>query len=236
MIRSELLTLVGDLTNDPNHDRYSSNQVYSELDNTQTAWNIEIKIIKDTVTLTVVDGTRQYALTDLTGTPIDFPRVTHKGILIEKRSKQWFDLYSGADWTVDIGTPKSFFIEQLDPAVQYLTLHPTPQAGDAGANLVVEYIKAHTSMSSDSDVPFLSGSDSNYILRPYDWGLAYDASARLLLRDPSEANAKKSADYGNVAAGVRASLIQVFKALEAETPKRVRGGRTWNSGNIVKPK
>jgi len=231
MTLTELQSLIGSLSNDPNHDRYSLSDINTELDNSQDTWNLEAKLITDTVTLTVVDGTRQYALSTLTGTPISFPRVTHKGIDLLKRSKAYFDHLSGRDWTQDIGTPLEFFIEATDPDTQYITLHPTPQSGDTGAYLVVEYIKRHTPMSATTDVPFMSGTGSNYLLRPFDWGLAYSVSSKLLLRDPSNENAQKSSSYGTIARNVLAEVVQVFKALEAEEPKRLSGGRYWNSGN-----
>lgn len=222
MTLTELQVMIGDLTNDPNHDRYSLTAIGTELDNSMDTWNLEAKIIKDTVTLTVVDSTRQYALTSLTGTPISFPRVTHKGLLLTKRSKAYFDHFAGNDWTQDIGTPNEFFIEAEDPDTQYITVHPTPQSGDVGAYLVVEYIKRHTSMSASTDVPFMSGITSNYLLRPFDWGLAYSVSAKLLLRDPNEQNAAKSSNYAGIAKNVLAEVVQVFKALEAEEPKTMR--------------
>lgn len=222
MTLSELQNLIGTLSNDPNHDRYSLSDINTELDNSQDTWNLEAKLIKDTVTLTVVDGTRQYLLSTLTGTPISFPRVTHKGIDLQKRSKAYFDHITHQDWTADIGTPGQFFIEATDPSLQYITVYPTPQSGDVGANLVVEYVKRHTPMSVSTDVPFMSGTESNYMLRPFDWGLAYSVSSKLLLRDPNEANAKRSGDYANVAKNVLAEVIQVFKALEVEEPRVFR--------------
>ncbi len=228
---SALEILVGDLTNDPNHDRYSTTQIGIELDNSQDKWNAEAKILKDTVTLTVVDGTRQYDLTNLTGTPISFTRVTHKGLLLAKRDKPYFDLYyGGVDWTTTIGTPTDFFVEATDPAVQFLTLFPTPQSNDAGANLVVEYVKKHTTLSASSDTPF----NALPLMRPYDYGLAYDVAARLLVRDPSEINAAKVGPYARIANGVMADVIQVFKALEKQIPLRLKSiykpvGLTANS-------
>jgi hypothetical protein len=222
---SELLTLIGDLTNDPGSDRYTSAMRATELDNSQDKWNVGAKIIKDTVTLTVVDGTRQYAISGLTGTPIAFPRVTHRGIELDKKSKTYIDLYTASDWTVDVGTPSAYFIEITDPDLQYITVHPTPQSVDAGANLVIEYIKRHTAMSATTDVPFMSGTSSNPLLRPYDWGLAYDVSARLLARDPSAENTSRAVDYSRIAGSVLADVVQVFKALEQEEPMRMRGGR-----------
>lgn len=225
---SELQSLIGSLCSDPNHDRYSLADINIELDNTQDTWNLEAKLITDTVTLTVADGARQYALSSLTGTPISFPRVTHKGIDLKKRSKAYFDHLTGSDWTLHPGTPKDYFIEQTDPAVQYLTLYPVPQSSDIGDNLVVEYGKRHTAMSAASDVPFMSGTTSNYLLRPFDWGIAYSVSAKLLLRDPIPENVAKSKGYSDIAKNVLIEVVQVFKALEAEEPKRLTGGRYWD--------
>lgn len=236
MTFSDLQAFIGSLCNDTNHDRYSLSDINTELDNSQDTWNLEAKIIKDTVTVTVVDGTRQYALSGLTGTPISFPRVTHKGLDLDKRSKSYFDHLLSNDWTQDIGTPNEFFIEAEDPDNQYITLHPTPQSGDAGAYLVVEYIKRHTALSASTDVPFMSGSSSNYLLRPYDWGLGYSVASKLLLRDPNAANAKKAEDYRKIAQNVMAEVVQVFKALEAEEPKRLSGGRYWRTGNVRQAK
>lgn len=224
---SELQSLVGSLTGDPNHDRYSLSDINTELDNTQGQWNEEIKIIKETTTITVVDSQRQYALTLLTGTPLAFPRATHKGIDLKKRSKSYFDLYTSSDWTQQIGTPTDYFIEATDPLNLYITLYPIPQGGDAGANLVSEAIIAHTPMSAASDVPFMSGTDSNYILRPYDFYIAYSAAARLLARDASDPNYAKKNEYQKISGEGKELLINVFKDLEAVAPPRILGGRRW---------
>lgn len=229
---ADIQTLIGSLTGDPTHDRYQLTDINTELDNAQNGWNQEIKIIKETTTITVVAGQRQYLLTLITGTPIAFGRVTHKGLDITKRSKQYFDLY-GLDWTQDIGTPLEFCVEATDPSNLYLTLHPTPQSGDAGANLVVEAIIGHTSMVASTDVPFMLGAFSNYLVRPYDSYLAYDVAARLLARDPSPTNMPKAGEYLKIAGEGKTMLTQVFKALEAEEPKRMGGGRYWSTGNIM---
>lgn len=229
---SALQTLIGDLTNDPNHDRYSLTQINTELDNWQDKWNVEAKIITDTVTLTVVDGTRQYALSGLTGTPIAFTRVTHKGLLLRKKDKAWFDMYvGGTDWTTTVGTPTDYYIEATDPDLQYITLYPIPQSGDAGAYLVAEYVKKHTAMSASGDTPF----NASPLMRPYDWGGAYDVAARLLVRDPDEKNAMKVGAYKKIADGVMADVIQVFKAFEKQVPMRLKSnyrpvGRIASSG------
>lgn len=230
MILSALQQDIGVKANDPNHDRYSLTDINTELDNAQTQWNQEIKILKDTTTVTIVDGTRQYLLSALSGTPIAFGRVTHKGIDLRKRSKAYFDLYSN-DWTADLGTPTEFCVESTDPANLYLTLHPMPQANDAGAYLVVEIVIAHTAMSASTDVPWMSGTESNYLLRPYDQYLTYNVAARLLARDPNEQNRARAAEYLKISDAGKANLTQVFKALEAEEPKKLRGGRYWNQGN-----
>lgn len=222
MTLTEMQALIGYLCNDPNHDRYpisSPDVIGPELDNTQDNWNVEAKILKDTVTLTVVAGTRQYALSGLTGTPIAFNRVTHKGLKLEKRDKAWFDLYyGGSDWTLTTGTPIEYFVEATDPDLQYLTVFPTPGDGDAGANLVVEYTKKHTPMSSSTDQPL----NSTPLLTPYHWGMCYDVASRLLIRDPDPINAAKVVPYKKIADKVLADVIQVYKAFEKEVPMRLK--------------
>jgi hypothetical protein len=229
---SDLELLVGQLTNDPSQTRYAKTDVDTELDNTQTQWNAEIKIIKETTSQTLTAGMRQYDLTTLPGwfltAPIAFPRATHKGLKLTKRSKSYFDLYSkGYDWTQAIGTPTDFIIEATDSSNLYLTVYPTPQSGDVDAPVVVEAIMAHTPMSAATDVPFLYGVVSNYLLRPYDFYLAYSAAARLLARDPSPENQARAGQYLVIAGQGKDLLINVFKQLEADEPLRMSGGRQW---------
>lgn len=229
---SDLQSLVGSLASDPNHDRYALADINTELDNAQNQWNEEIKIIKETTTLTTVAGQRQYALSLISGTPLAFSRATFRGLDITKRSKAYFDLY-GADWTLDQGTPSEYCIEGTDPSNLFITVHPTPQGNDAGAYLVIEAIIAHTPMSAPTDVPFLLGTASNFLLRPYDFYLAYNVAARLLARFPSAENNGRSEQYLKISAEGKANLVQVFKALETEEPKRMSGGRYWRYGNYI---
>lgn len=221
---SDLQSLVGDLTNDPSHILYPLAKINTELDNTQDRWNVHAGILKDSVTLTTVDGTRQYAISGLTGTPIRFDRVAHKGIELRRRDKSWFDMFSGQDWSDDTGTPVNYFIEASDPDAQYVTVYPTPGSGDAGDNLVVEYVKRHTAMSASSDEPF----NSNTLLRPYQWGLAYETAYRLLARDASAENAAKIPAYKKIADDVLAEVFQTFKAQEREEPRRLRVRGIWS--------
>ncbi len=227
---AELQALIGSLTSDTNHDRYSLSDINTELDTTQNKWNVEAKIIKDTATLTIVDGTRQYAITSLGGVPISFPRATHKGIALHKRDKSYFDLYAGGgiDWTTLSGTPTDFLIEATDPAVQYITLFRTPTNQDAGANLVIEFILAHTPMSLSTDTPFNASPET----APFHYGLAYDVASRLLLRDPTPENGAKAGAYKSVADKAFADLITVFKALEREEPLRLRSNYVPVGGGI----
>lgn len=228
MTLSDLQTMIGSLTNDPLHDRYSLIDIGTELDNSQDMWNVEAKIIKSTTTITTVSGTRLYPLSNISGTVIAIPRATHKGIPLTKREKAYIDLYyGGTDWTQNQGTPTDFYIDATDPTSQYIVVYKTPQDSDAGVNLVVEAIIRHTSMSASSDVPFLAGTSSNSTLRPYDWGLAYEAAGRLLQRDPSVINASKSTNFSQIASGVRADIVQVFKQLERQEPPRLKMPIRW---------
>ena len=59
MTLSELQSLIGVLTNDPNHDRYSTSDINTELDNSQDSWNIEAKIMKYVFSFSIVSGQRR---------------------------------------------------------------------------------------------------------------------------------------------------------------------------------
>jgi hypothetical protein len=222
MNQTQLYTLIGDLTNDPNHDRYTTSQIDTILDQVQDRWNVAAGILVDSTTLTTVAGTREYAITGLTGTPIAFRRVTHLGIDLQKRSKAYFDLYCGDDWSNDEGTPTSYYID-TDGDGFNIVLYPIPRDADAGANLVVEYVKRHTSLASASDEPF----NSLAYVRPYHFGVAYEAAALLLTRDPDQANAVKIDRYQRVANNALADVTQVFKAWDKDEPLRLEGGRFW---------
>lgn len=225
---SDLELQVGKLCSDENHIRYQISDVDKELDNTIGQWNEEIRILKDTVTIPLVQSQRQYPLvSSLVGTPIAFPRVTCNGLDMKKRGKSYFDLYTSYDWTLIIGTPTDFFIEATDPANLFLTVYPTPTSNDAGKNLVAEYVVAHTPMVNATDVPWMSGSTSSYLCRPYDFYISYSAAARLLARDPSPENGSRAGQYLKIAAEGKDLLTNVFKGLEQEEPLRLRGGREW---------
>ena len=224
MNRTVLYTLIGDLVNDPNHDRYSTSQIDTQLDIVQDRWNVDAGILVDTVTITTVAGTRDYALTGLTGTVVDFRRVTFRGLELNKRSKQWFDLYAGDDWSDDTGTPTDFYID-TDADGFHLVLYPIPQTEDAGAYLVVEYVKRHTTMDEATDEPF----NSLTYLSPYHYGIAYRVASNLLSQDPDPINAAKATRYLRLSEEAFSDLHQHFKVLETEEPLRMTGGRYWRS-------
>jgi len=216
-----LRTLIGDLTNDPSHDRYTNDQIGTELDNVQDFWNITARIIKDTVSVTLTASDSTYALSNLTGTPIAFTRVTHKGLELKKKDKSYFDLYTGDNWSDDEGTPKYYYIDASDPDLQQIVVYPIPGTNDVTDALVVEYVKRHTPMSATSDTPF----NANTLLVPYHHGLAYHVASRLLMRDPSEANALKVVSYAREANKILVQVTETFKGLEREEPYRIRIGR-----------
>lgn len=139
-----------------------------------------------------------------------------------KKSKSYFDLYASDDWSDDTGTPTSYYIDTDGDAFS-LVVYPIPQSNDAGANLVVEYVKQHTAMASASDSPF----NAITYLAPYHYGVAYECAAWLLTRDPNPANGIKIDRYQRLANSALADVIQVFKALEKEEPLRMSGGRFW---------
>lgn len=226
----ELQSLIGSLTNDPNHDRYSLSDINTELDITQDQWNIRAGIIKETTGRTIVSGTRSFDLgLDLvTGLTIAFTRCVVEGIDLKKRSKSYFDLYTSHDWTTDTGTPTEFYVDTEDALTLYV--HPTPGDADAGKELFLEFVRRHSPMAA-GEWPFMTsstdGNSQSIGLRPYDYGLAYDVAARLLTRDPSPITIPKIDEYKKIADGVLADIIQTYKAFEKEEPYRLRGGRRF---------
>lgn len=237
MTLAELKVLIGSLTNDPNHERYTEATIETELDISQTGWNVEIGVLKGTGYANAVDGVREYSIASMfSETPIKFLRATHKGLKLEKRDKSWFDLYiRGTDWTTLTGTPTAYYVDATEPDELSMFVHPTPTGNDVGLNnIALEAIGHHKRMTDAADVPFTDFWDeTNHMLRPYDWGLAYEVAARLLARDPSEINASKSVNYKKISDEVKSNLIQVFKSMEAEEPKRMGGGRYWTFGNAI---
>ncbi len=226
---SSLQTQTSILANDPGNARYSLSDVAQELNNTQRQWNAEIKVIKETTSIALVAGQRQYLLSLITGTPVSFPRVTLNGIVVKKRSKSYFDLYTSYDWTAIIGTPTDFFIEATDPSNLFITTYPVCSSNDVPANLVVESVMDTTDMANATDVPFMQGAIANYLTTPYHYYLAYDAAARLLARDPSPENQARVGAYLKIAGNGHTLLIDVFKQLEASEPLRMQGGRSWGT-------
>lgn len=71
----------------------------------------------------------------------------------------------------------------------------------------------------------MTGTAVNYLLRPYDWGLAYAVAARLLARDPTAENNLKVTNYAQISRGVKLDVIQVLQAMEKEEPYRLRSNR-----------
>lgn len=215
--------MIGDFLNDPNHDRYSTSQIDNQLDFVQDRWNVDAGILVDSVTITTVSGTRTYAVSNLTGTPIDFRRVTHMGIDLQKQSKTWFDLYAGDDWSDDVGTPRYFYID-TDADGFNIVLYPIPQTADAGANLVVEYVKRHTPLASASDEPF----NSLVYVSPYHYGLAYRVAANILAQDPDPINVPKALRFLKLSEEAFSDLYQHFRVLGEDEPWRMAGGRNWH--------
>jgi hypothetical protein len=223
---SDLQTYISGKINDPTNTRYSLTTINSELDTVQDRWNLEAHIVRDSVTLTTVAGTSTYALSGLTGTPIKFLRVTHKGINLQKRSKQYFDMFTSYDWTADNGTPNDYYID-INTSTPLIGVRPNPQGNDAGANLKIEYVKRHTSMSAASDTPFMNGSSANTLVAPYFYGVGLEAAANLLDPDPTPETVQKASLFRAQAERVLSIVMQIYTDLDSDEPLRIQGGRNW---------
>ena len=223
---ADLQALASDHLNDPGNTRYTLATINSHFDIAQDRWNRMAHICRNTVILTSVTNQGNYAITGLTGTPLEILRVTHKGVELTKRSKSYFDRYSADDWTTHQGTPTDFVIDINSNPVN-IVLFPVPQGNDAGANLSVEYVLRHDPMVNSSDTPFTAQGVANLLMLPFAAGLAIEVAADILEHDPTPETVKKAAYFRKDANDVLSDVISFYDRLETDEPLRMAGGRTW---------
>jgi hypothetical protein len=217
LTRSDLVTRIGDLTQDPSHQEWSSSKKQQKIEEAQERFILDTRALVDTSTGTCVDGTSEYSLpTDV----LDITRLAHKGIRLRRMSKFDLDIQLQSDWSDDTGTPRSYFVD-LDPNNKVYRVYPTPQAADAGANLTIEYIKIPPALSADSSVPF----DGHTLMTPYHMAIVYFAAAELLKQNPDEARIAKIRLYQKEYEILVAQCRETFKAMSDTVPLRMRGGR-----------
>lgn len=235
---SDLQGYIGGLINDPSNTRYPVSLINSMLDLTQSRWNMECKICRQTDFAALTANTYRYALTTVCSLPvIKLLRVTIKGIELRKLSKDYMDLYSANDWTTSLGTPQEFAVD-LNWGPPSLILHPTPQGNDvttytnnvgvSGQNpLGLEYIATHTPMVNPTDTPFNVGGNVNTLIAPYLAGLGLDVAASILEPDPTPETVRKAGIFRAQANAYMSLVTQLYYDLETEEPFRLQGGRNW---------
>ena len=218
MTRATLLSTVGSLTGDPNHTRFTSALKLDRIQEAQERFVIDTNVLKDVnSTITTVAGTASYDLpTDI----LDVMRVSHKNIKLTRKSKYDLDVESGTDWSEDTGTPQSYYID-LDPNNKKIVLYPIPEGSDAGANLIIEYVKIPPTLDTDAAVPF----DGHTLMAPYSMAIAYWASSKLLLIRPDQQALVMSSGYEKQYRELVADCIDRFKQMYETAPMRMRGGR-----------
>lgn len=213
------MTRIGDLIGDPSNQKWSASKKQEIIEDAQEAFVLDTRTLRDTATTTVVDGTQEYSLpSDV----LDVIRMAHKGIRLRRLSKFDLDtLYAtGRDWTQDSGTPSAYYVD-LDPNNKVFGLYPKPAAGDAGANLTMEYVKMPPVLTSDSSVPL----DSHTLLITYQMAIAYWAAAYFLDIRPDQQAVFSASRYKKKYDELVSQCIETFKSLEDSVPLRMRGGR-----------
>lgn len=180
MNRGQVRTMVQRFVADPNSTRFTSSQYNTAIDtaNEEFAY-ATMALYKDASTFTTVDGTATYDL------PSDFwleKELTHKGLILLPITRHRLLKESGDDWTDDTGTPTHYIIDPEEARKQF-RLYPTPQADDAGANLILTYFPVPAAISSDSVKPL---NDSSLMVQ-FHRGIAAYAAADLLLTMPQDA-------------------------------------------------
>lgn len=218
LTRANLVTRVGLLIDDPANQRFTAAQVQDELNKAQEQFVLDTECLKDVAsTITVVDGTAEYSLpTDI----LRVFRVAHKGLKLESISKYELDLLYDSDWSDDEGTPKRYYVD-LDPDNKKIHLYPIPQSGDAGANLIIEYLKFPAAMTSDSDTPF----GAHTLLAPYNDAVAYYAARNLLIINPSQETLLKASAFEKEYRNLVTECINKFRSMGEQRPMNLYRGR-----------
>jgi hypothetical protein len=222
MTRSDLVTRIGLLINDPANQRFTEAQKQAEIEKWQEQFVLDTRCLKDVASETVVAGTSEYSL------PSDIfavLRVAHKGIKIESVSAYELDVLRNADWRTTTGTPTRYYVD-LDPNNKKIRLYPIPEAADVGANLTIEYIKIPPALSSDSSVPL----DSHTLLTPYHDAIAYGAASSLLNILPDQASIVMIGQYESKYKQAVSDCISMFVGMGEQRPINIYRGR--NPGNL----
>lgn len=217
----QLRDLASLFVGDPNLTRFTSAQYTAALNRGQEQFSFDTRaLFKDAPTYTVVDGTATYDL------PSDFmweKKVTHKGLKLDPISRETLEFYRRSDdWSDDTGTPRYFMIDP-EEARKQIRLFPTPQAADAGANLILTYYPKPTEMASDSDEPL----NGYALLAPYHIAVAAYGAWLLTTYETQtpEVSAKRGA-LNKVYQDKATEAADRFKNTSSEQ-MRMRGGRAW---------
>lgn len=211
------MDLVRDFVNDPNDSLWSLTRKQAKVNLAQEKFVEDTKALTDLLTITTVGGTAAYALNTDT---IDLYRVTHKNIPLIRTSKSELDFLTGVDWTLTNGTPTRFYIDYTS-TTKNINLYPNPQSSDAGANLIVEYVKLPPTMSTDIASPF----NSQVLLNLYSESIAYYAAYQFLKASPNPADWQKGDQYKIMYDAQVSNCQEIFKRLNRVKPTRFRGGR-----------
>jgi len=221
---ADLQTLISDHLNDPTNTRYTLTEINQHLDIAQDHWNREVRICRMSDMVTVVAGQYNYPISLLTATPLEFIRVTHKGIDLTKRSKDYFDMFTSYDWRTASGTPTDYYIDLVQSA-PYIGLRLCPSSNDAGPYLVVEYLGRHTPMVNSTDTPFTVNGVQNTLIMPFLNGLAMEVASDILKHDPTPETVQKAKTFSDEANKTLSQVVSIYQRLEEDEPWHMRSTR-----------
>lgn len=215
--RASLQALLNLLIDDPNDRLFTSAQKQAKLQEAQERFVLDTRVLRDTSTITIIDGTQEYALpSDV----MDIERVVHNGVELKRKSKAELDFLASGRWDQDAGTPVYYYVD-LDPNNQKMGFYPIPQAQDAGANTPVEYVKIPPALTTDASIPL----DGHTLLIPYHNSLAVWAAKELLWIRPTQENMVKCQHYQQRYEDEVSHCIETFKHLSQSDSWRLMGGR-----------
>lgn len=218
LTRADLVTLIGQYIQDPNHTEFTEAEKQAKIQEAQEQFVADTRALTDTQTFSVVAGTNTYTLDDNT---LDIIRVGLNGVKLRRFGKFDIDFTISGDWSATQGTPIAYYLDSTSTNKK-LTLYPIPANGDSGTdNLVVEYVVVPTVLSGDSSQPL----DAQVLLQPYLTSLAYYASAQFLNIRSNPQEWVKADRYMKIYRDKVSDCRETFVALSDTAPMRMRGGR-----------
>lgn len=217
---------------DPQQNRFSIASYNNAIDLAQQQFCIDARAIVKETTLTttsVVTGPSTVSL------PTDFlvaVIVRFQGLKLAPITRLELSFQNGQDWTtLPAGIPQGY---DIDSQNQNIELIPGVDAGDAGNNLILDYIAMPPALSADT------GNGGNLmngltILQYYTPAIINWAAREMLTYVPQTPEImQKRAEFLKEYERYKSQCIETYANM-ADEPIRMGGGQHWQD-NVIRPR